>query len=59
MTTLLLSLGACLLLLAIVLIIIWRRTDWRRIDTYDRDFLDAEGDHVYYDRHYIASKKKK
>lgn len=59
MTTLLLTLGACLLLLAIIFFIVWRRTDWRRIDEANEDLLDQDGDHIYYDRRRIARKKKK
>lgn len=59
MTTLLLTLGACLLLLAIIFFIVWQRTDWRRIDEANNDLLDSDGDHIYYDRRRIAHKKKK
>lgn len=59
MTTLLLTLGACLLLLSLIFFIIWRRTDWRHIDEANDDLLDSDGDHIYYDRRRIARKKKK
>ena len=58
MATLLLSLGACLLLLVIILITIWRRTDWHRIEASDRKYINADGDHIYYDRHIIGSKER-
>lgn len=57
MTTLLLTLGACLLLLAIIFFFVWQSTDWRRIDEANNDLLDSDGDHVYYDRELIKMKK--
>lgn len=50
MFTLLMSLGGCLALLAIIFLFIWRRTDWARIDRANRNFIDSEGNHAYYDR---------
>ena len=50
MFTLLMSLVACLAILGVIFLVIWRRTDWARIDKANRDFIDSDGNHTYYDR---------
>lgn len=59
MTILLISLVACLALLAIIILIVWLRTDWKKLDQSNSDFIDADGSHAYYDRRYLSHKKKK
>lgn len=58
MGILLITLAGCFLILAIVLLIAWRKTDWEKIDEANKAFYDSDGDHTYYDRTLIRMKKK-
>ena len=57
MGILLITLVGCILVLAIILLIVWRRTDWKKIDEANKVFYDSDGDHIYYDRARIKLKK--
>ena len=57
MGILLITLAGCFLILAIILFLIWRKTDWKKIDEANKAFYDSDGNHIYYDRHIIARKK--
>ncbi len=58
MLILLISLCACVAILAIIFFIIWKRTDWVKIDKANQKFIDSEGNHLYYDRKIIERKKR-
>lgn len=58
MLTLIVSLAICLALLGIIFLIVWKRTDWKKIDEANKEFYDDDGDHIYYDRRIIEQKKK-
>ena len=57
MGILLITLVGCILVLAIILLIVWRHTDWKKIDEANKVFYDSDGDHVYYDKTRIRMKK--
>ena len=58
MGILLITLAGCFLVLAIIMLIVWRRTDWKKIDESNKAFFDSDGDHIYYDRARIRMKRK-
>lgn len=58
MGIILITLAVCFLVLAIILLIVWRKTDWKKIDEANKVFYDSDGDHVYYDRTRIRMKKE-
>ena len=58
MGILLIALAGCFLILAIVLLIAWRKTDWKKLDKANEAFYDSDGNHAYYDRSLIKMKKK-
>lgn len=58
MKILLITLGGCFLILAIILLIVWHKTDWKKIDEANKIFYDSDGDHIYYDRTRIRMKEK-
>lgn len=58
MATLLISLLTCVVLLAIIFIIIWQRTDWKKFGRANREFLDANTDPIDYNRRKIEFRKK-
>lgn len=58
MGILLITLAGCFLILAIILLIVWRKTDWKKIDEANKAFYDSDGDHIYYDRTRIRMKKE-
>ncbi len=39
-------------LIVIAAIIVWRRSDWKSIDKYNKNF-NENGNHIYYDREII------
>ncbi|MDE5627469.1 MAG: hypothetical protein K2K40_04445 [Paramuribaculum sp.] len=57
MLTLFISLCICLGLLALIFLYVWQRTDWQRLDRANERFIDADGRHIYYDRHIPDSKQ--
>lgn len=57
MSTLLITLCICLALLALIFLFVWHRTDWKKIDRANERFLDADGNHAYYDRHLLDQKQ--
>ena len=57
MGILLITLIGCFLILAIIMLIVWRKTDWKKIDESNKQFYDSDGDHIYYDRARIRMKK--
>lgn len=57
MGILLITLIGCFLILAIIMLIVWRKTDWKKIDEANKVFYDADRDHVYYDKTRIRMKK--
>ena len=57
MGILLITLAGCFLVLAIIMLIVWRKTDWKKIDEANKVFYDSDGDHVYYDKTRIRMKK--
>lgn len=58
MGILLITFASCILILAIIMLIVWRKTDWKKIDEANKIFYDSDGDHVYYDRTRIRMKKE-
>lgn len=58
MTTLMGSLAVCIAVLGVVFLVAWKRSDWHKIDEANDRFFDADGDHIYYDRHIIEQKRK-
>lgn len=58
MGILIMTLGGCFLILAILLVIVWRKTDWKRIDEANKMFYDSDGNHVYYDRARVRMKEE-
>ena len=58
MGILLITLIGCFLILAIILLTVWRKTDWKKIDEANKVFYDSDGDHVYYDKTRIRMKKE-
>ena len=58
MGILLITFAGCLLILAILLLIVCLKTDWRKIDESNKAFYDSDGSHLYYDRRIIEQKKK-
>lgn len=58
MGILLITLGCCFLILAIIVMFVWRKTDWKKIDEANRVFYDQDGDHAYYDKNRIRMKKE-
>lgn len=57
MYTLLLILGICILILLMIFLFLWRNTDWRHIDEENQKYIDADGNHIYYDRKIINRNK--
>lgn len=57
MSTLLITLCICLALLALIFLFVWHRTDWKKIDRANERFIDADGNHAYYDRHLLDKKQ--
>ena len=58
MGILLITLIGCFLILAIIMLIVWRKTDWKKIDDANKAFYDSDGNHVYYDKTRIKMKKE-
>lgn len=58
MGILLITLIGCFLILAIIMLIVWRKTDWKKIDEANKVFYDSDGDHIYYDKTRIRMKKE-
>ena len=58
MGILLKTLIGCFLILAIIMLIVWRKTDWKKIYEANKVFYDSDGDHVYYDKTRIRMKKE-
>lgn len=59
MDILLLTFAGCVLLLFVIFLIVWRKTDWKKIDEANKRYINEDGDHIYYDRHLIEQKKRK
>lgn len=59
MDILLLTFAGCVLLLFIIFLIVWHKTDWKKIDEANKRYINEDGDHIYYDRHIIEQKKRK
>lgn len=58
MGILLITLASCFLILAIIFLIVWRKTDWKKVDEANKVYYDSDGNHVYYDRTRIRMKKE-
>lgn len=58
MDILLLTFAGCVLLLFVIFMIVWCKTDWEKIDEANKRYINEDGDHIYYDRHLIKQKKK-
>lgn len=59
MKILLLAFVGCCLLLAIIFGIIWLCTDWKKIDQNNKQFLNEDGLHIYYDQSLIRQREEK
>jgi hypothetical protein len=58
MKILLIGIVSIVILLALVFVLVSIRTDMKKLDEGNKQFINEDGDHVYYDRHVIEEKKK-
>lgn len=58
MGILLTTLVCCFLILAIIFLIVWCKTDWKKLDEANKVFHYSDSDHAYYDRTRIRMKKE-
>jgi hypothetical protein len=59
MKVLLIGIVSIVILLALVFVLVSIRTDLKKLDEGNKQFINEDGDHVYYDRRVIEEKKKK
>lgn len=50
--------GLLIMSFVVLITIKWHRTDWQSLDEANNEFIDEDGNHKYYDRHYIKTSKK-
>lgn len=58
MEILLITLGLCFLLLMGIFILIWHKTDWKKLDESNSRYINEDGNHIYYDRKLIEHKRR-
>ena len=59
MKILLLAFVGCCLILVIIFGIIWLCTDWKKLERNNKQFLNEDGLHIYYDQSLIRQREEK